>query len=544
MPKNDTAEVVIRVRPALQSSILRAPQNENAVGDTTVCFGSELQLFAKGFGGDSANYSFEWLVNDSLIGTQEELIFIPILPSPFTLHLVTNDACSPPDTTSINITVLPSLQVAFTAPDTLCIGEAITLVANGTGGIESTYSYEWFATNELGEWDLIGSSNTLNFKPSTVNNSPLNTQHLKLILSDGCSSPNDTFTHTFVVRPPLELTLSAANRCANPSTTITTNPSGGKPDNYVVQWLEATATGQWNPIGTGLSTIVTPTQLTTYRAVLTDGCSADTAFAQIQIDRLPSTLTLTATPTEGCEPLEVEFEINTNYSDTFSGILFVSDTDSLMIANPLGRMAISRLASGTYIPYFKFISKLGCTAVSQFNPTITVHPKPMAAFRFMPDSPRIDRPEVLFRNLSTGGTRYQWEIEPVGTFTDFEPSVTYTDTGLFPVMHIAISAQGCRDTAVGEVWIQKVLRFFMPNAFSPNGDGINDGFFPSVLGLEVMEFNIYNGWGERMFRSNGQAWDGTYRGLPVPSGVYTYILVLKEENGKQLHFSGTVTLIR
>jgi hypothetical protein len=81
MPKNDTAEVVIRVRPALQSAILRAPQDDNPDQDTTVCFGSELSFLAKGFGGDSTNYLFEWLVNDSLIGTQEELVFTPICQS-------------------------------------------------------------------------------------------------------------------------------------------------------------------------------------------------------------------------------------------------------------------------------------------------------------------------------------------------------------------------------------------------------------------------------------------------------------------------------
>jgi gliding motility-associated-like protein len=168
----------------------------------------------------------------------------------------------------------------------------------------------------------------------------------------------------------------------------------------------------------------------------------------------------------------------------------------------------------------------------------------MAAFDFIPDSPRIDRPEVLFRNLSTGGTRYQWEIEPLGTFADFEPSVTYTDTGLFPVMHIAISDQGCRDTAYGEVYVQGVVRFFMPTAFSPNGDGINDILDPAVTGMKVVEFNVFNRWGERVFSSKGEGWDGTYRGQAVQAGVYTYTLVLKEENGTQKLFSGTVSLLR
>jgi gliding motility-associated-like protein len=62
--------------------------------------------------------------------------------------------------------------------------------------------------------------------------------------------------------------------------------------------------------------------------------------------------------------------------------------------------------------------------------------------------------------------------------------------------------------------------------------------------MKVVEFNVFNRWGERVFSSNGEGWDGTYRGQAVQAGVYTYTLVLKEENGTQKLFSGTVSLIR
>jgi gliding motility-associated-like protein len=548
MPQNDTAEITVRVKPALRSAILREPhddnehQDDNAVQDTTVCSGSELQFFAKASGGDSSNYSFEWLFNDSLIGTDSDVMVRPSNHhhSPSTLHLITQDACSPPDTQTITINILPPLSVTLrhSKGDTLCAGEEITLFAQATGGIDSAYSYQWLLNgafvSDLDSFLLTG----IHPSPST----------LQLILSDGCSSPNDTFTHTFFVRPSLSIDLSASTLCANPTTTLTANPSGGKADNYTIQWFDEAE----NMIGTGSSLAVTPTQLTTYHAILREGCSQTQAKAQIQIDRLPDTLILSASPTEGCEPLEIEFEIYTNYRDSFSGVLYISDTDSLIIENLYGRIAIrpNHLKTGIYTPSFQFISKLGCTGVSQYDPTwpnaptITVHPKPTAAFSFEPDSPRLDNPEIRFQNLSTGATSYQWELPPLGAFTDFEPTVRYSETGRFSVMHIAISDQGCRDTAMGEVWIQKALRFFMPTAFSPNGDGINDALSPSVLGLEVIEFNIFNRWGERIFSSKGQAWDGTYRGQPVQGGVYTYTLVLKEENGKQMVFSGTVSVLR
>jgi gliding motility-associated-like protein len=533
MPQNDTADITVRVKPALQSVILREPHHDHAVQDTTVCSGSELRFFAKAFGGDSTNYSFEWLLNDSLMGTQKELVFVPIHPSPSTLHLISKDGCTVPnDTNSINITILPPLQAFFTALDTLCLGEELELIAEANGGVDSNYMYQWILNGNIVSETESFILNGIHPSPSTI----------QLVLSDGCSSPNDTFTHTFIIRPPLALDLSASTLCANPTTTLTANPSGGNPDNYVIQWFDEAE----NMLGEGLSIEVTPTQLTTYKAILTDGCSADSASTQIQIDLIPSILELTASPTEGCEPLEMEFEINTNYQDSFSGILFISDTDSIELSNLFGR--IGRMAirpSGIYNPSFQFISKLGCTGVSQNTPTITVHPKPTAAFSFSPEEPDLDNNSVQFRNLSTGANSYVWNISPFGESTDFEPQYNYTDSGFHPLQLIAISDQDCKDTVQGQVYIRTNYRVYIPNVFSPNGDGKNDLFRPAMRGFAESELNIYNRWGERLFQSRDNAgWDGTYRGQPVPEGVYMYTLSVLNLYGEKQFFNGKVVLMR
>jgi hypothetical protein len=274
IPKNDTAQVLIRVKPKLQSSILVEQLDEtetlqkSIAQDTSVCSGSTMVFFAKGNGGDSSQHTYEWLTLNDFgvwegLGTNESIstVFInngaQLKTQQF--KLILSDGCSSPnDTSTLTINTLSPLSVLATTsvcdipPDTLCLGEAIALFAQSNGGIESAYSYEWLASKSDGDWIRIGTSDSLNFSPPTEINPPLSTYALRLILSDGCSSPNDTFAHTFVMRPPLELTLSTADRCANPSTTITANPSGGKPDNYTIQWLEAnpdaSGTTLWNPI--------------------------------------------------------------------------------------------------------------------------------------------------------------------------------------------------------------------------------------------------------------------------------------------------------
>jgi gliding motility-associated-like protein len=100
----------------------------------------------------------------------------------------------------------------------------------------------------------------------------------------------------------------------------------------------------------------------------------------------------------------------------------------------------------------------------------------------------------------------------------------------------------------------KVLRlcsfdFHIPNAFTPNNDGLNDVFKATALDIYKLNFEIYNTWGERVFKTNNsqQGWDGTYKGKPCPEGVYLYRISFNGFSNKQLktyNFKGNVSLLR
>jgi len=536
MPFNDTVEVLVRVLPKLQAEILNP--NGELSGDTTVCFGSEIMLSTIAKGGDSTNYTYEWFWNDSLISTESTVSYTPTLEGMGRLSLILSDDCTVEnDTVSISIIILPPLSVLAQIPDTLCLGEEIELIALPSGGIDTNYLYQWILNGNIVSGKDSFTLNGFHPSPSTI----------ELVLSDGCSSPNDTFTHEIYIRPALTIDLSASTLCANPTTTLTANPTGGSPENYSIQW-EATpdpsSGGEWNPIGAGLSIEVTPNQLTTYKAILTDGCSADTAFAQIQIDKLPTILELTASPTEGCEPLEVEFQLNTSYPNTYSYKLFFTPTDSAQ-SPPLNNPSLSfTYFPGNYTPSLAFTSQNGCSSTIT-GPQITVHPRPIASFTYLPEEPDMDSAFVQFKNHSIGATNYNWTINPFGTFTDFEPEVEYKDTGYFDVSLIAISDQDCRDTTTGQVYIRTNYRVFLPNAFSPNGDGLNDVFRPTIRGFANMQFRVYNRWGELIYTSNSdEGWDGTYQGKPAQMDVYFYTLNVLNYFGERQSFTGTVQLIR
>ena len=85
----------------------------------------------------------------------------------------------------------------------------------------------------------------------------------------------------------------------------------------------------------------------------------------------------------------------------------------------------------------------------------------------------------------------------------------------------------------------------MANAFSPNGDGVNDFFgLPDIF--EIVQFEIFGHWGTHIFRSSPSApnWDGTFKGDEVPVGVYRYILTAKLKGTEQIvDHAGTITVI-
>ncbi|MBA3901092.1 MAG: gliding motility-associated C-terminal domain-containing protein, partial [Bacteroidetes bacterium] len=142
-----------------------------------------------------------------------------------------------------------------------------------------------------------------------------------------------------------------------------------------------------------------------------------------------------------------------------------------------------------------------------------------------------------------------WNIYHTGdanTVEGFDFTHTYSDTGYFQTMQISISEFNCLDTAYGMIRISPEYRFWVPNAFTPNGDGLNDVFLPELTGIREFEMRIYNRWGQQIFISNDhrKGWDGTINGKEAQTEVYTYKIALTNVFNDDYSFIGHVTLVR
>ncbi len=115
-------------------------------------------------------------------------------------------------------------------------------------------------------------------------------------------------------------------------------------------------------------------------------------------------------------------------------------------------------------------------------------------------------------------------------------------------MVVGMSPYGCRDSAFVTIRVDPTVTEFIPEAFTPNGDGLNDVFRVFNLGYyqKLVDFRIYNRWGHEVFSTINakQGWDGTMNGVPQDMGVYYYQVIVSNPDGKQKSLKGSVTLIR
>jgi gliding motility-associated-like protein len=128
---------------------------------------------------------------------------------------------------------------------------------------------------------------------------------------------------------------------------------------------------------------------------------------------------------------------------------------------------------------------------------------------------------------------------------DTVASIIVTGPGLY---YTTVTLNGCTGADSVDVW--KDCYIDVPNSFTPNGDGVNDYFFPrQFLSRSVTTFamNVYNRWGQLIFTTNntsGRGWDGKFNNDIQPDGVYIYVIDVSFADGVAEHYQGNVTLLR
>ncbi|MBX2907692.1 MAG: gliding motility-associated C-terminal domain-containing protein [Taibaiella sp.] len=145
------------------------------------------------------------------------------------------------------------------------------------------------------------------------------------------------------------------------------------------------------------------------------------------------------------------------------------------------------------------------------------------------------------RNAKTAGATWSWNTDEMNKSN----RMVVKKPGAYAA---TVTIDGC--SATDTVYIRKDCYVDVPNVFTPNGDGINDYFFPrELLTKSVVKFDmaVYNRWGQQVYRTDkisGQGWDGTLNGQPQPSGVYIYSIDVTFKDGMIEQHKGNITLLK
>lgn len=206
---------------------------------------------------------------------------------------------------------------------------------------------------------------------------------------------------------------------------------------------------------------------------------------------------------------------------------------------------------GIYDVKVAITSPIGCFTSDAFYNLIRVEPSPTADFTYFPDSLLSNfNNSVQFTDRSIGANRWNWTFDQYGTTTTQNPSFVFPDTGLMKVRLIATHPAGCKDSITKYLDFRPIVLWHMPNAFTPNGDGLNDGFLGKgfLEGARDFQMTIWNRWGELVFETTNpdEEWNGRQQntGQMSPEGVYVYLVKFTEPRGKKQEYKGYATLLR
>jgi gliding motility-associated-like protein len=271
-----------------------------------------------------------------------------------------------------------------------------------------------------------------------------------------------------------------------------------------------------------------------------NGC-VDSAMHEITVVEEPA-IQMNINKT-GCPPLQVDFYCSVSppgphtYSWGFSDNTTSNDSLPVHVFNDEGDFGVELTVTDS----------AGCTDYKKLSNVITVLPKPDSKFATEPNVASIVDPHFTFVNLSENGFMVSWDFGDNTYSADSNTSHIYPDTGLYLVRLIMNNTFGCTDTTVMPLRVEPYFTFYIPNAFTPNGDGVNDNFNGLGTYISDYEMRIYNRSGELIYHTNNydMPWDGKGDlSNPSQNEVYEYLITVKDTKGVAHEYVGHVSVIR
>lgn len=368
---------------------------------------------------------------------------------------------------------------------------------------------------------------------------------LTVTTADGCT---DNITLPAASYPLPELNFTPTDVCLGTATTyqnLSTIPSG------------SISTYNWDFGDGGTSAAVNPTYTYTaigaYNVTLTGtsnhGCvTTDVIVVNVH----PNPVVAFSTDINAaCSPLCVQLTSSSTIAtgtiatlawDYGDGTNAAGTTVNKCYVNP-------DLSTDQYNITLTATSDQGCVTTLTMPNYLTVYPIPVADFTAVPQTVSILTPQINFVNTSLGASTASWQFGDFDSSNVYNPMHEYAEPGVYNVLLTVTSVNGCVDTISHPLEILPEFLLYVPNAFTPDGDGKNDLFAPFIQGhdIDTYEWFVFNRWGDVIFESHFSTnmWDGTHNGVKAKEDVYVWKIKVKDIATKEKkEINGHVTLLR
>jgi gliding motility-associated-like protein len=516
--------------------------NESFIDDVNIipssCFGAntgQIQVI------DALGVDYT-LIDVSLTNTTG--IFDDLNAGEYSIEMTDTDGCISDTVVSF---VASSLEITMSTTFSnllVCYNDLVTFEANANGGNGSGFTYNWYNCEEALPGCLVSTGNPVDFLISQDT-------ALYVVATDGLGCTSDTLamstyfnTAILVGAGPSDTVYVCDGLCVE----LTAGAGGGTGAIDIV-WTADDGNGPVE-IAETYNTTECPIVNTLYVAVGTDGCTPpgyDSVY--VMVYETPEAI-IDVNVYDGCYPTTIEF-FNLTDPDMIGNCEYdLGDGNVLAVCSDF---EYTYAFPGEYFPTLTVVSPDGCSDTDTVDFSISIHGYPEASFTWEPLPVNTLESEVQFFDLSLDAVSWDWNFGGMGVAGLPDPMFNFPPEDLqsFIVCLKVENEFGCEDSICIDLFIESVLLVYVPNAFTPDGDGTNDYFFPVVKGIDPNEYRfvIYDRWGNRVFTSTtpNEVWEGGYDGSDyfVQNDIYIWRLEVKElSTGEEKIYKGHVSLLR
>lgn len=430
------------------------------------------------------------------------------------------------DTTSVIIQVNSIDDPSFITSD-FCYNETNQVTVTGTSG---------------GTFQLVNSTDQTVIDSNTgeLNNFNSGNTYTIQYVTNGACPDSSTQTVNVIPLPTVTLSGTSGDLCVNDSLPLQFNFTGTAPWSIVLSNSGTNSTLS-NIANNHFTHFIH--EFGTYTVVsVTDGFCTNVGDTLNSIEITGDSIVLFANLQNGCSPLEVSFWSNVT-NQPFDCVWNFGDGSTLVDCDTVTHIFNE---SGNYYVQLT-VSSPQCATSAFLQSAIEVYSDPIAAFAIDPTNPSIMHNSVQTSNQSLDAINSTWMLNQSIVSLDNEPLLTFPAVIQENELCLIVeSSNHCFDTTCKTIFVQDASLIYLPNAFIPDNDGLNDVFKAEGSNLVYFELQIFNRWGEKIFESKDitNGWDGTYNGNKAAIGVYSYRLLYRftGEQGNHL-INGHVTLI-